>query len=161
MCFSATASFVAGAGLTGTGAFALARTRRRAERPYAAIPVLFGVQQLIEGVVWLTFRFDAPLLNSGMTFAYSLFSHVFWPVFVPLAALLLEPVRWRRRAIALSAAAASAAAAYLLVNMFRFPIESRAVGGHIEYVSPHFYVALVMTGYLAGTCLSLLFSSRR
>lgn len=50
---------------------------------------------------------------------------------------------------------------YLLVNMFCFPIESRPAGGHIEYASPHFYVAPVMAGYLAGTCISTLCSSHK
>ena len=100
-------------------------------------------------------------LNPIMTFIYSLFSHVMWPSYVPLAALLLEPVRWRRTVLAAFLAVGAAVGLYLLVNMVRFPIESRPVGGHIEYASPHFYVVAVMAGYLAGTCISMLFSSHR
>jgi hypothetical protein len=161
MCFSATASFVAGSTLVAAGAAVLPRTRNRAELPYAAIPLLFGLQQLVEGVIWLTFRLDAPILNPASTFAYSLFSHVLWPMYVPFAALAIEPRASRRRWMLAFAAAGSAAGLYLFVNMLRFPIEARAIGGHIEYASPHFYRLLVMAGYLAGTCLSLLFSSRR
>ena len=47
MCFSATASFTAGTGLIAFGAFTARRARRPAELPFALIPVLFGVQQLI------------------------------------------------------------------------------------------------------------------
>ena len=159
MCFSATASFAAGTGLVALGALALRRAGRRGELPYAAIPLLFGLQQLIEGVIWLSFDGSLAQLNSAMTFVYSLFSHVFWPIYVPFAALLLEPVRWRRKAIAGFLAAGGAVGIYLLVNMLRFPIESRPAGGHIEYASPHFYVVPVMAGYLAGTCISMLFSS--
>ena len=96
-----------------------------------------------------------------MTFVYSLFSHVLWPIYVPLSALLLEPVRWRRKALAIFLAAGAAAGLFLLVSMFRFPIESRTVGGHIEYASPHFFIGAVMAGYLAGTCISALFSSHK
>lgn len=159
MCFSASASFIAGTSLVATGAFTVKKVQRRAELPFAAIPFLFGVQQLIEGVIWLTFRFEAPLINPAMTFVYSLFSHVLWPLYVPFAVLLLEPVRWRRRALLPFLAAGAAAGLYLLVNMFRFPIVSRAVGGHIEYASPHFYLVAVMAGYLAGTCISMFLSS--
>lgn len=123
------------------------------------IPILFGVQQLIEGAIWLTFRFDAPMLNPAMTFTYSLFSHVLWPIYIPLSVLLLEPVRWRRKALAAFLAAGAAVGLYLLVNMFRVPIVSGAVGGHIEYASPHFFIGAVMAGYLAGTGISMLFSS--
>ena len=161
MCFSASVSFVAGTALLAVGAVTVRKARHRAELPFAAIPLLFGVHQLIEGVVWLTFRFDAPLLNTAMTFAYSLFSHVLWPIYVPLAVLLLEPVLWRRKALAAFLAAGIATGLYLLVAMFRFPIVSRALGGHIEYVSPHFFVTAVMAGYLAATCISLLFSSHK
>ena len=161
MCFSAGASFIAGASLLAAGGFTMKKAQRKAEVPFAAIPLLFGVQQLIEGVIWLSFGSATPLLNPVMTFVYSLFSHVLWPLYVPFAALLLEPVRWRRSALAAFLAAGAAVGLYLLVNMFRFPIESRPVGGHIEYASPHFYVAPVMAGYLAGTCISMLFSSHK
>ena len=161
MCFSATASFVAGASVSAAGAFALARATERPELPYAAIPLLFGIQQLIEGALWLVQASDASGREAPLTFSYSLFSHVLWPIYVPFAALLLEGVAWRRGWMVAFAAAGSAAGLYLLFNMLRFPIEARIVRGHIEYVSPHFYALLVMTGYLAGTCLSLLFSSHR
>lgn len=159
MCFSASASFAAGTALLALGAVTLKKAGHRAELAYAAVPLLFGVQQLIEGVVWLTFDSSEALLNPAMTFAYSLFSHVLWPLYVPFAALLLEPVRWRRQALLAFLATGGAVAIYLLVNMFRFPIESRPLGGHIEYASPHFYILPVMAGYLAGTCISMLFSS--
>jgi len=159
MCFSASASFIAGTSLLAAGAFTVQKVQRKGELPFAAIPLLFGVQQLIEGVIWLTFRFEAPLVNPAMTFGYSLFSHVLWPLYVPFAVLLLEPARWRRRALLAFLAAGAAAGLYLLVNMSRFPIVSRVVGNHIEYASPHFFIAAVMAGYLAGTCLSMLFSS--
>lgn len=161
MCFSATASFVAGTSLSAAGVFALTKATRRGELPYAAIPLLFAIQQLIEGALWLVQTGDAAGPETALTFSYSLFSHVLWPIYVPCAALLLERVAWRRGWMAAFAAAGSAAGLYLLFNMLRFPIEARIVGGHIEYASPHFYVLLVMTGYLAGTCFSLLFSSHR
>ena len=84
MCFSATASFSAGAFLLGIGTLTL-RSAMAAHQPwalpFAAIPLLFAIQQLIEGVIWLTFRVDAPLLNSVLTHVYSFFSHVLWPVY--------------------------------------------------------------------------------
>ncbi len=75
MCFSATASFSAGAVLLGLGTLTLKSTRHRNELPFAAI------QQLSEGVIWLTFSHEAPLLNTVMTYVYSFFSHALWPVY--------------------------------------------------------------------------------
>jgi hypothetical protein len=167
MCFSATASFSAGAFLLGVGtltlrsALASRPSRQRRDLPFAAIPLLFAIQQLIEGVIWLTFRFDAPLLNSVMTHVYSFFSHVLWPVYVPMAVLLMEPAGWRRRGLIAFVAAGAAVGAYLLVVLLAFPIVSRPTGQHIEYVSPHFFAAVTMTLYLLATAVSPLLSTHR
>ena len=101
MCFSATASFTAGAVLLGIGALTLKAAKRPREWPFAAIPLLFATQQLIEGVIWLTFNADAPLLNTVMTRAYSFFSHVLWPVYLPVAVLMIEQTapEWPRQRI--------------------------------------------------------------
>ena len=55
MCFSATASFTAGTALVVLGTLAVRQVRRRSELPFALIPALFGIQQLIEGALWMTF----------------------------------------------------------------------------------------------------------
>ena len=164
MCFSATASFSAGALLLGIGTLtlrsALAAHQRR-ELPFAAIPLLFATQQLIEGVIWLTVTDEAPLLNSVMTHVYSFFSHVLWPIYVPVAVLLMEPAGWRRRGLIGLVAAGAAVGAYLLAVLVAFPIVSRPTGQHIEYVSPHFFAAVTMTLYLLSTALSPLLSTHR
>lgn len=161
MCFSATASFTASAALLGIGAVTLHKARQPRERPFAAIPLLFGIQQLTEGVLWLGFGWDTPALNAVLTQLYSFFSHVLWPAYVPLAAWALEPRGPRRHALTLISAGGIAVGAYLLYNMFANPILARPVGDHIDYDSPHFYIAVVMTLYLTATKGSMLLSSRR
>ncbi len=161
MCFSATASFSAGAFLVGLGTLTLKSARHKRELPFAAIPLLFAIQQLIEGVVWLSFSDGAALPNSVMTHVYSFFSHVLWPIYVPVAVLILEPAGWRRRALRVFVAAGSAVGLYLLYFLFAFPIISRPTGQHIEYVSPHFFAAITMSLYLLSTTLSPLFSTHR
>ena len=44
MCFSATASFIAGVPLSVLGVAAVKKAERKAEIPFAMIPLLFGVQ---------------------------------------------------------------------------------------------------------------------
>ena len=160
MCFSATASFTAGAALLAIGAVTIPRARSRAELPYALIPSLFGVQQLIEGALWLTLPDGQPHLTV-LTHLYSLFSHVLWPIWVPIAVLLLEPVRWRRRVLVGLATAGGAVGFYLLYFLVTEPIVARVREGHIAYESPHFYVAIVLTLYVLATCASSLVSSHR
>ena len=158
MCFSATASFVAGATLSVLGVATLRMVRRRSQVAFAAIPLLFGLQQLVEGMLWLSFGFDAPHLNIAMTYLFSLFSHVLWPIFVPFSIGLLETVAWRRRVIWGFQAVGLAVGVYLLYLILEFPVTSVALA-NIVYVSPHFYRLPVMLLYLAATCVSCFFSS--
>ena len=159
MCFSAPVSFTAGAVLLIVGTVTARRAARRTELPFALIPLLFGIQQLIEGALWLTFPAKAPVLNTVLTHVYSLFSHVLWPVYVPVSVLLIEPTPWRRKVLATIAVAGAAVALYLLYFLVRLPIVSQVTGRHIAYISPHFYAVASMAVYLLGTCVSLLFSS--
>ena len=161
MCFSATASFSAGAVLLGLGTLTVKSAHRRRELPLAAIPLLFAIQQLTEGVIWLTFRYDGPQMNVLMTYFYSFFSHVLWPIYVPVAVLLIEPLRWRGTVLLGFVAAGLAAGLFLLQILLTFPVVSRPTGQHMEYVSPHFFAATVMTLYLLAATVSPMFSSYR
>ena len=164
MCFSATASFSAGALLLGVGTLTLRSAMGTLERralPFAAIPLLFAAQQLIEGVIWLTFSDEATRLNAVMTHVYSFFSHVLWPVYVPAAVLLMEPGGWRHRVLIAFVATGAAVGAYLLYVLVAFPVVSRPTGRHIEYDSPHFFAAATMTLYLLSTAFSPLLSTHR
>ena len=161
MCFSATVSFSAGILLLGVSVLTLRAARRPRELPLAAIPLLFAVQQLTEGVIWWTFSHEAPLLNTVMTHVYSFFSHALWPVLVPVAVLLVEPPGWRRTTLATTAVAGLAVGVYLLYNLVTFSVIARPTGQHIEYVSPHFFAAAVMSLYLLSTCVGPILSSHR
>lgn len=160
MCFSATASIIAGVSLSAIGVVTLKKVRRKAEIPLAMIPLLFGVQQLIEGMLWLSFRYEAAVLNVSMTYAFSLFSHVLWPIFVPFSIGLVEKIAWRKKVLLAFLFIGIAVGLYLLYMIVRFPVWSE-VHEHIVYVSPHFYQVPVMVLYLAATTIGALFSSDR
>ncbi len=160
MCFSATASFIAGASLSALGVATVKKAERKVEIPFAMIPFLFGVQQIIEGMLWLSFRFDAPLLNVTMTYAFTLFSHVLWPVFVPFSIGLVEKVAWRKKVILAFQFIGIAVGLYLLYWIVKFPVTSE-VDEHIVYISPHFYKAPMVALYLAATCVGSFFSSHK
>ena len=108
MCFSATASFSAAAVLLELGTLTLKSAIRPRELVFAVIPVLFAIQQLSEGVIWLTFRYEVPQHNAVMTHVYSFFSHLLWLIYVPVAVLLIKlPGRRRRPARSRSSRPAS------------------------------------------------------
>lgn len=161
MCFSATASFIAGGTLTVAGVLTLTQAKTKAELPFASVPLLFGIQQLAEGLVWLSFRFGAPWLNTSMTFIYSLFAFVFWPVYVPFTVRSLETVPWRRKLLSLFQLVGIAVSAYLLYFHIQLPVSSQVINKSIVYASPHFYTFWVITLYFTATCVSAFFSSHK
>jgi hypothetical protein len=158
MCFSATASFVAGTGLSALGVATLGATRRRSEIAFAAIPLMFGLQQMVEGALWLSFRFDAPQINLAMTYLFSMFSHVLWPIYVPFEIGLLETVPGRRAVIWGFQVVGLIVGLYLLFLIVEYPVTA-IVADNIVYISPHFYKIPVMLLYVAATCVSCFFSS--
>ena len=160
MCFSTTASFLAGVSLSAFGIATLKKTTRKNEVPFAAIPVLFGIQQIIEGLLWLSFRGAMPSLNIEMTYAFSLFSHVLWPIFVPFSVFALERSAWRKKVIFVFQLIGFSVGLYLLYVIVRFPVVSE-VKTNIVYVSPHFFKIPVMMLYLMATGVVPLFSSQK
>ena len=104
-------------------------------------------------MLWVTFGHDAPMLQRTMIYAYSMFSHVLWPLYVPFAFRFLETTPWRRRAMLWFQAAGLAVGLYLFYMLVTRPIVADVSGGHVVYVSPHFYTVPVMALYLASTCV--------
>lgn len=161
MCFSASASFIAGGVLSAVGIVIIKKAEKKSEILFSSIPLLFGIQQIIEGLIWLTLHNNNAELNGVMTFIYSIFSHVLWPIFVPLSILLLETVIWRKKIMFTLWIAGTAVALFLFYNLFAFPITSRVENHHIVYFSRHFYIYTVMGFYVAATCFSSMFSSHK
>ncbi len=161
MCFSATASFSAGGLLLGIGSLTLHRTRCWREVPFALIPSFFGLQQLLEGGLWLSL--SDPLHRCGplLTHAYSGFSQVVWPVFIPVAVVLLEAHPLRNKALLWIVAAGGLVSLFLLGALTHLQIRAQVNSGHISYIFPHFHEAIATGLYLLGACISPLMSSHR
>lgn len=159
MCFSATASFVAGGALSAGGVLTISKAKTKKELPFASIPLLFGIQQIIEGVVWLSF--GSPMINIVATYGYSFFSHVLWPILVPFSVFLIETNPHRKNILRMFSLVGLAVGLYLLYFIFANSVTSNVIGGSIAYQSPHLYKFLIMTMYLMATCGSCLFSSHK
>jgi hypothetical protein len=54
MCFSANASFAASGVLAAVGAASIRETKTKRGLLYAFIPLIFAIQQFVEGLQWLT-----------------------------------------------------------------------------------------------------------
>ncbi len=95
MCFSAEASFTAAALLLPAGAVSVTKAYRTDRRYLAicALPFLFGLQQLSEGLVWTAGEAGDAVAISRYTLAYMFFTWLAWPVWVPSATFFVEPSR--------------------------------------------------------------------
>jgi hypothetical protein len=99
MCFSATASFVAGGALIPLGGVALMQAWK-ADRRYltlAAFPGLFGIQQIFEGLLWRSVDNLGVPTSHAAAMAYLFFAYLLWLILTPLAAFFLEQRAWLRR----------------------------------------------------------------
>jgi hypothetical protein len=97
MCFSAEVSYAAAAVLVPAGAVTMHRAYQtdRKYLPIATLPLLFGLQQLAEGLVWSSgARADRAWVDT-FSLAYMFFSWLAWPVWVPVSTYFLEPCRRR------------------------------------------------------------------
>lgn len=161
MCFSVTASFVAGTALSATGVVTISKTQTKSDLPFASIPLLLGLQQFVEGAVWLSFQYSAQIFNHIATYAYLGFAYVLWPIFVPLSVGLLETDSHRKNILYVFQFIGLAVGSYLLYFMVSNPVASQIVNKSIVYSMPSQYGVLLVGMYLLATCASPLFSSHR
>lgn len=98
MCFSATASFSLSAVLGGVGVASISQCALPRTKLFAAIPLLFGLQQFAEGVVWATMDAPAHLaIHETAVVSFLALALVIWPLWAPLSLWLIEPSGIRRR----------------------------------------------------------------
>ncbi|MBI5004247.1 hypothetical protein HZC00_04090 [Candidatus Kaiserbacteria bacterium] len=161
MCFSATASFVAGGALSAAGVVTLKSVRQKRELPLASIPLLLGIQQLTEGFVWMSLMYSEAALNAIATHIYYVFAHIWWPVFIPIAVALIEPVPQRRRMMWVLEAVGILVGGYFVNMMATRPITSSILNDSIVYSHPGIYVYHVLALYVLVVCGSFLLSSKR
>jgi hypothetical protein len=134
MCFSATASFSLAAATAVIGVATLHQVRHRRELILAVVPLLFALQQVIEGLLWLELSGAGDrVVIAALAFAFLLFAEVLWPVYAALAVLLVEPDHRRRVILCAIAATGAALSLYLLSGLLREPPAASVRGHSIAY----------------------------
>lgn len=163
MCFSASASFGAALVLALVGVQTWTWAGPTPLRRFAVMPLLFAAQQGLEGLLWRTLEVpDSSLasLRPALTYAYLLLALGFWPPYVPLAVLPLEPPGPRRRWVQALVACGAAVSLWLVVALVWSGATANAVGGHIDYGYHPPQVEWVDALYLAAVAGAPLCSSR-
>jgi hypothetical protein len=166
MCFSATGSFAAAGVLAIVGSTALVRNASPRHRMFAAMPLLFAVQQAAEGVVWLSMhRPDQAWLQQAAVYVFLGFALLAWPLWAPWSLLQAEQGADRRRILLGLCAAGAGVAIYALLLLGRWRPVAEIAGHSIRYVyapgpdswPPGVYLA----AYAIPTVLPFFISSAR
>jgi hypothetical protein len=160
VCFSPQGDLVGGLVVTAIGVDACRHLRGRSTQTLlAGLPLLLGVHQLIESLVWWSLEGDVPhSIGRLAMWAYLAIAMVVVPIIVPVAILRLEPTARRRWRIAPFVALGVIVGAVLLVQMVRGPVTVTRGSYHLAYsIGLHNGVPIVGL-YILATCGALLLS---
>jgi hypothetical protein len=162
MCFSSSVSFGAGAVLATVGVACLKKIQQPQQIAFASIPLIFALQQVSEGFVWMAAKNDnhGHLLQlSACTFLF--FAQAIWPFWVPLSFLLIERNDSRKVVLYILTGVGALLGFYHLFCLVVYPIELDIAGKHIAYRlnHPENIVPFESAVYLLVTTVPPFFSS--
>ena len=135
MCFSAQASFIAGTGLTLFGINLLKPFLYKKEQFFRAIPLMFGIQQLCEGFVWISqTNPEYEMYSTFFKYAFLFFAFIVWPVWVPYSLLQLETNQGKKRCLASILGAGMVVSTSLAWLCYSVGVQASISCNHIEYI---------------------------
>lgn len=164
MCFSTTASFTAGAGLLLVGSIALVKAKSAPQYVLASIPILFAVQQLMEGLLWLALSHTAYARWIELPmYLFLAFAQTVWPILVPLSMLLFEKDPVRKKILLGLLGTGVLAALYLGYSLINYNASARIEEHHIRYSLEFPFQSRLLRGipYMLATAVSPFVSSHR
>ena len=163
MCFSAEASFAGAAVITAAGVGALSLVKDKREIPFAALPLLFGAHQALEGLTWVELDgMDQGRLTGFGVHSWVMFAWAFLPAYVPWAVWLLEDDPRRKRWMRWLMIVGGALAVFMAVQALQPEIGVSVVNDQLDYqMGIGFPAALLALPYVAATCLTPVLSTHR
>jgi hypothetical protein len=164
MCFSASASFIAGAALTVAGAAAISQVRKPRYLVFACMPILFAIQQICEGFVWLSLSdpdFATWHYLSKQTFLF--FAQVVWPFFIPFSFYSIERSPERKKILRYLVFAGAAASLIFGFRLIFSASVAQIDGCHISYELKSPLALRIVAGmlYVAAIVIAPFFSTWR
>lgn len=158
MCFSTEASFTAAAVLGVFGIFTLKKCKTKSLYLLASIPLLFAIQQLTEGFLWLGFNnfFESTVVFKTITNVFLIFAFLIWPIWVPLSLYLPEKVQWRRILIGLNLIGGIILAGFNLFYSLQQEIDVHLINHSIQYLGntpsqTYIYPIIVLLPYFLSS----------
>lgn len=164
MCFSAEASFIVSGTLSIIGISAIRQTKSRKDIFVASIPLIFALQQLTEGLLWVVLQNPELALaqaSNWLAGLYGIFIGVIWPVYAPFAIYREETDSQTKRVMASMLLAGVGFAAYTIIGMIQEPIVAGIINHSIHYAHQVEGQQFVLAMYLFATCTPFILSSRK
>jgi len=164
MCFSASASFGASIVLGSLGVVTLRKIKQPLQVPFAAIPLMFAVQQVSEGMLWVGLSDPGHAAwRHFPVYIFLVFAQIIWPSWIPFSVLLLENDRSRKKILMVLLFMGLTISSYLLYCMVFYDVSAEVRSGHIHY-NLHFplsfsWISSVM--YFIPTVISLFISGAK
>jgi hypothetical protein len=164
MCFSAEVSFTAGAAISALGVVSLRKVKEPEHKLFAAIPLIFGLQQVTEGILWVTLKSGAhEQLTNISAHLYLVVAMVIWPVVVPLALWMMEEQKKRKTVLTGLLLAGIAVSLFYSFCLMSYNVTPQIQAFHIRYLQefPWFPATIASLFYGASTILPFFVSSAR
>lgn len=165
MCFSTAASFASGTVLLVVSFYTI-QTARAKNNKYlllACMPMFFGIQQIIEGFVWLGLLGNNLWLLKIAAFGFLFFALAFWPVFSPLSMYFIEEPKATKRKMLLLILVAiglfAGMAIYLPLLISANPLSAKIIGKSISYSIGNKFENIYTAVYGLVTILPFLIAS--
>jgi len=164
MCFSAGASFASGIIISAIGVASVKKVYKPSQLVFAVIPLLFGIQQLAEGCLWLTLSgTDFVIIKKFSTYVFLITAQVLWSWVIPLSVFLMEKEPRRRKILRVMIVIGVALSIYYAFFLFFHNVTSQILDCHILYTteSPESFALPTFILYLAVTIAPFFVSSIR
>jgi hypothetical protein len=148
MCFSAQASFIVSGLLMTAGGASIYLARTRTLKLIGITPIIFGLQQAAEGVIWLTHATNYCALNNLATYFFIIIAMVIWPLWMPSIFLTTAKNRWQKIGMSISLLAGIVFSGYAAWHLLAYGTSSQAMSDHIIYATEHLQPRPCISGIL-------------
>jgi len=162
MCFSPEASFAGGIIISTIGIATIKKVQKPSQLVFASIPLFFGIQQIIEGFLWLALadpEYDT--IQKISTYIFLGMAQVLWPMIIPSSVLFMEENKKKKKILKVLLALGISLSLYYVFCLLFFNVNPRIIDYHIQYKTdfPRSLRIGVFIAYLFATITPFFVSS--
>lgn len=162
MCFSPEASFTGGIIILAIGVATIKTIHKPSQIVFASIPLFFGIQQITEGILWVTLSNpEFEIIQKVSTYFFLLMAQALWPIIIPFSVLFMEENKKKIRTLKLLLALGFIISLYYSYCLLNFSVNPQILNYHIIYYNdfPSYLANYGFALYLIATISPLFVSS--